>query len=160
MQRVGRKRGGGIEDGRQAFFLFPPSQPLTLLRIFSSGNISADDTVVKWKCHSAWLMLLSLTPNGKNPTTHAIFWTLHFLHPNSRRHIPHTIITQYHTHLLSRFVSPPSTHSQATQTHLMHLLLTFSFSKSLSTSLHCPSTLSLSIFSSPSGDLEQQLPVK
>lgn len=118
------------------FPLFSLSAVHAFERIFSSGKISADDTVVKMKnaavhgwCYCHWLLM------GNDPTTRAISWTLQFSHSNSRgtlQHTTRTIITQSHTHLLLFFSY--HTHFQArsnTDIFFLHLLLTFSLSKSL-----------------------------
>lgn len=141
-----------------SFLVFYLSATRTSERIFSSGKISADDTQLwKWKRRSAWLMLPSLTPNGKKSHYIRNFLDSPFLF-NS-----HSTPSDIHSALLSLNLTPTcsssSTHFQATQPHLLHLL-TFSFSKSLPLLLLL---IALPLFfriSSPLGDLERQLSVK
>lgn len=91
---------------------FSLSAARTFERIFSSGKKFLLMTQLwKWKCRSAWLMSLSLTPNGKNPTTRPIFWTLYFFHPNS-----HSTLWTYTAHY-HRSISHPLA------LLLLHLLL-------------------------------------
>lgn len=124
-----KKKKGGLEAG-----LFPPSQSLKLLRGFSQvGKFLLMTQLCKWKCCSAWLMSLSLTPNGKNPTTRAIFWTLHFFHPNSRGTLRHTLRKLLSLNLTPTCSSfPPSTYTFRQHRHIFCISSWLPYSLNLS----------------------------
>ncbi len=126
------------EDERPFFLLFLPLSHSGFWENFLKwGMFLLMAQLWKWKRCSAWLTLLSLTPNGKKIFLHALLSGLWLP--------PRTIITQSHTHLLFSFHTHTHTFSTFrhvhTQTSFLSLLLTFSFPKSPSLlALCCPSS--------------------